>query len=188
MPRHRPARRAHVGGANADLTRRSVHRRNAMRKLLLVKHAPPLVDESAPSDRWSLSDRGRELCAPLAEALRPYAPARIVTSVEPKAAETGERVAALLGIPFATAPGLHEHDRTGVPHMRSREFISMIELAFRRPGERVLGRESADEALARFAAAVDSMLAAHPGGDLAVVTHGTVIALFASRHGAGNGF
>jgi broad specificity phosphatase PhoE len=81
-------------------------------------------------------------------------------------------------------PDLHEHDRRNVPHMESREFISMVALMFKEPGRRVLGDESADEAYRRFGAAVDGVLIAAVGGageDLGIVTHGTVISLFAQR-------
>ena len=67
----------------------------------------------------------------------------------------------------------------------------MMELFFRRPGELVLGRESADQALARFDEAVGRVVAGRPdGGNVAVVSHGTVIALFVARHGGrgGRGF
>ncbi|MDB5295925.1 MAG: hypothetical protein JWO31_1908, partial [Phycisphaerales bacterium] len=117
------------------------------------------------------------------------APAAVVTSREPKAAETGALLAAALGLPPAEASdGLGEHDRSNVPHLPTREFISLVELFFRRPGERVLGRETADEALVRFAAAVDDVLARHPAGNVAVVTHGTVLALLLAKHGGGRPF
>ena len=152
-----------------------------MRKLILIKHAAPEVVPGAPPEQWRLSERGRLLCAPLAEAVRPHGPAVVVASTEPKAAETGESVASALGVPFETAPGLHEHDRSNVPHMPSREFISAMELFFRRPQERVLGRESADAAEARFREAVTRVLDAHPVGNVAVVSHGTVIALLVAK-------
>src|SRR5215213_5663272 len=125
-----------------------------MRKLILIKHAPPLVVPGTPPERWKLSDKGRESCGPLAAALRPHAPAVIVASEEPKAMETAQLVSETLAVPVETVTGLHEHDRSNVPHMRSGEFISHVELMFRRPGERVLGRESADEAFHRFDNAV----------------------------------
>jgi broad specificity phosphatase PhoE len=152
-----------------------------MRKLILIKHAPPEVVPDVRPERWGLSDRGRQLCTPLAEAVRPHAPAVVVSSTEPKAAQTGELLASSLAVPFETAAGLHEHDRSNVPHMPSREFISAMELFFRRPGERVLGRETADEAEARFRAAVMRVLEAHPAGNVAVVSHGTVIALMVAK-------
>jgi broad specificity phosphatase PhoE len=155
--------------------------RFGMRKLILIKHAPPEVVPDVPSEGWVLSDRGRALCPPLAEAIRPHAPAVVVSSTEPKAAETGRLIASSLGVPLETAPGLHEHDRSNVPHMPSREFISAMELFFRRPDEHVLGRETADAAEARFREAVTRVLDAHPGGNVAVVSHGTVVALLVAK-------
>lgn len=148
-----------------------------MRKLILVKHASPEVVPGVPPEKWSLSEKGRSLCAPLADRLAAHQPAAIVSSEEPKAAETAQLVAERLGIPWRTAPGLHEHDRGNVPHMRSGEFISMVELFFRKPAELVLGRETADAARERFEAAVREVMAGQPRGNVAVVSHGTVIAL-----------
>jgi broad specificity phosphatase PhoE len=107
----------------------------------------------------------------------------IVSSEEPKAAESAQLVAERLGVPWHTAAGLHEHDRSNVPHMRSGEFISMMELFFRKPPEHVLGRETADQARSRFRSAVDQVLNEHPDGNVAVVSHGTVIALLLAEMG-----
>jgi broad specificity phosphatase PhoE len=165
-----------------------------LRKLILIKHASPRIEPGVPPDRWALSDEGRARCPLLAEAVRPYVPTAVVCSIEPKADETGRLVAARLGVPVSTAPGLQEHDRSGVPHLPGREFISMMELMFRRTGERVLGAESADEAADRFEHSLEALLGAGAstaggaGGNLAVVSHGTVIALLLSRHGGGRGF
>jgi broad specificity phosphatase PhoE len=153
-----------------------------MRKLIMVKHASPLVVPGIAPERWQLSERGRESCTTLGDRLRPHAPVVIVSSIEPKAVETAELVAGRLGIPHESAAGLHEHDRSNVPHLRSSEFISSMELFFRRPDELVLGRETATQAESRFAAAIDDVLKERPEGNVAVVTHGTVIALFLARH------
>jgi broad specificity phosphatase PhoE len=162
--------------------------RHAMRKLILIKHASPLVVPGTPPQNWKLSDKGRESCGPLANAVRAHAPTIIVASDEPKAKETAELVANALGVPVETAPGLHEHDRTNVPHMRSGEFISHMEVFFRKPTERVLGRESAVAALDRFEQAVNDVVAKHAGGNVAIVSHGTVIALLAAEHSDRYGF
>jgi broad specificity phosphatase PhoE len=159
-----------------------------MPKLILIKHASPVVAPGLPPEQWKLSDEGKRRCAAAAELIRPHAPAIVVSSVEPKASESGAIIADALGVRFETADDLHEHDRGNVPHMRSREFISLVELFFRRPGERVLGRESADEALERFEAALEAVLQSHSDGNVAVVSHGTVIALFLEKHGNGRGF
>src|SRR5688572_15766164 len=158
------------------------------RKLILIKHASPLVVPGTPPEKWKLSDKGRESCTPLAEAIRAHAPGTIVASEEPKATETAEILGQRLGVPVETAPGLHEHDRSNVPHMRSGEFISHVEVFFRRPTERVLGRESAVQALDRFESAVDAVVEKHTEGNVAIVSHGTVIALFAAEHSDRYGF
>jgi broad specificity phosphatase PhoE len=159
-----------------------------MPNLILIKHAAPIVAPGVPSEEWTLSEPGKRACTPLAEAVLPYAAVAVVSSLEPKAAETGEILAARLGIPFETAEGLHEHDRSNVPHMPSRDFISLVELFFRKPTERVLGRESADEALERFERAVDDVLDRYSAQNVAVVSHGTVIALLLAEYGGGKGF
>jgi broad specificity phosphatase PhoE len=153
-----------------------------MQKLLLIKHASPYVIPGTPTEEWKLSDKGRESCTPLAEKLREHQPSIIYASEEPKARETAELLAEKLNVPVQTAADLHEHDRSNVPHMRSGEFISHMELFFRRPDENVLGRESADEALGRFETAIDEIIAQHPTGNIAIVSHGTVIALFLAKH------
>lgn len=159
-----------------------------MRKLILIKHAKPAVLEDVPSEEWGLSDEGRRMCDPLAAALKQYDIRGIVCSEEPKAAETATLVANLLGVQSHIAPGLHEHDRSNVPMMASRDFISSIALYFKDHSRRVLGRESADETAERFNQAVDEVIASQPDGDVAIVTHGTVLALFAADNGGADPF
>lgn len=140
-----------------------------MVRLILIKHATPAIDPATPSAQWRL---------------RPYGVAALVSSTEPKASQTAAEIGGVLGLPHREAPGLHEHDRSNVPHMRSAEFISLVELFFRRPDERVLGLETARAACDRFADAVAAAVAdhaAHPG-TLAIVTHGTVLSLLLARH------
>jgi broad specificity phosphatase PhoE len=153
-----------------------------MKKLILIKHASPQVVPGTPPEQWKLSAQGRASCATLGERLRIHAPRLIVSSTEPKAVETGQLISEALKIPAESAPDLHEHDRSNVPHMRSSEFISSMELFFRRPDELVLGNETAREAEERFTAAVEAVLSAHQSSDsIAIVSHGTVIALLLAR-------
>lgn len=152
-----------------------------MRKLILIKHARPEVVPDVASEKWDLSTQGREQCAALAEQLSRHEPAVIVSSTEPKAVQTAQLVAERLNISHETGNDLFEHDRSNVPHMRSGEFISHIELFFRQPDDLVLGLESANEAEARFRAAVDAVVAKHADGNIAIVSHGTVIALFLAQ-------
>jgi broad specificity phosphatase PhoE len=159
-----------------------------MRKLILIKHARPQVEEDVPSHEWELSEEGRQSCRALVPILAKHEPRVVVTSDEPKAIQTGAIVAEALGIATRIGDGLYEHDRTNVPMMASREFISTMALFFKQPRRLVLGRETAAEALDRFERAVTRVLEEEGQDAVAVVTHGTVLALFAEAHGAGDGF
>jgi len=158
-----------------------------MRKLILIKHAKPEVVPAVASDLWKLGAEGRAACGPLAEKIRALAPVAIYTSTEPKARETAEIIGEALGVPVHPTEDLHEHDRSNEPHMDTREFISLMALLFKEPDREVLGLETADEAYERFAEAVDDILE-KSAGDVAIVSHGTVIALFAQRRLKKDGF
>ena len=123
-------------------------------RLILVKHAMPEIDPQLPAPRWPLSPAGREASVVLAKRLARYRPTRVVTSVEPKAAETGAIVAGALGLPASTAPGLHEHDQGDVPFMETEDWNAAVAEVFARPNEVVQGRESANDAGDRFSSAV----------------------------------
>jgi len=152
------------------------------RKLVLVRHSLPEIVPSLPASQWRLSEEGRLRCEKLAERLALYEPAIVVTSLEPKAAETGQIAADILGVPFKTASGLHEHQRPRAGLFRIREqFEAQVARLFERPGELILGNETADQAHARFATAIAAVVGQHPAGNLVVVTHGTVLTLFVTR-------
>jgi broad specificity phosphatase PhoE len=149
-----------------------------MRQIVLVKHAAPVVVPGKSSDHWPLSAAGREAATALAGDLEPFRAACVIHSVEPKAAETGQLLAAGLGIRAVMQEGLHEHERRTVPHLRTSDFLSQMAQVFKRKDELVLGEETASATLTRFRTAMDSVYAQCPEGNLIVVAHGTVIALF----------
>ena len=86
-----------------------------MRKLILVRHAQPVVSPTIDSREWQLSADGKRQSEQLAKALRDHDPMMVLTSVEPKAVQTGAIIAQDLGLQMETAKDLHEHDRRGVP-------------------------------------------------------------------------
>lgn len=110
-----------------------------------------------------------------------YAPQILVHSVEPKAAETAQLLARYLHLPCHALAGLHEHERDADPQFTRAGFEAQVAAFFARPGELVFGRETADQAHARFAGALSAVLVEAAGRNLAVVAHGTVIALWLSR-------
>jgi broad specificity phosphatase PhoE len=149
-----------------------------MAQLVLIKHSAVVVDATVPPREWPLSDDGRRLCRPLAAALRMHELGVLVSSEEPKAVETAELVARRLSIETRTATGLDEHRRPFID--TPDEFERLMERFFAEPDERVFGEESAAEALARFTAAIDAVLASEPNRNAGIVAHGTVIALYAA--------
>ena len=137
---------------------------------------------SLPAKQWRLSAAGRQRCEQLAVRLKPYSPDVFITSDEPKAQETGEIVAKALETHCTTAPNLHEHDRRNEGFFPAKEqFDNRVALLFAEAQALVFGRETADDAHARFANAVSTAIAQHPGRTVAIVAHGTVITLFVAR-------
>jgi broad specificity phosphatase PhoE len=155
--------------------------------LILIKHSSPQVVAGVSPELWVLSREGQERCALLADRVGKYHPAEIFTSDEAKAIETGKLLAAKLSMPGQPAigcreiPGLQEHDRSNVPHLRSSEFISRMELAFRKPNELLLGKETVAAAGARLESALRKLVESHTGKSIAVVSHGTVLAAWLGR-------
>lgn len=147
------------------------------RHLILVKHALPQVDVETPPHEWRLGPQGVDGAGAVAKRLTRYQPSRIVASLEPKATETGSIIAEKMHLPFATAEGLHEHDRRAAGFIAADKFAMRMQEFFAHPDAIVFGSESASTALARFSAAVDRATG-EQGGDLVIVSHGTVISLF----------
>ena len=147
-------------------------------RLVLVKHSHVDVVPGLPPRRWELSAEGRRRALVLADRLAEFGAVQVVSSIEPKAAETAEIVAQRLGVPAVTAKGLHEHERETAPFLGAEAFAAAVAWLFEEPGRVVFGEESADSAGDRFAAAVEALSGDH---DEIVVAHGTVIALYVSR-------
>lgn len=151
-----------------------------MPRLILVKHAQPEIVTGRPPSQWRLSDEGRRSCLTLATRLAAYHPARVVTSPEKRAHETAQRVAQKLGVPLLVNDRLFEHRRDTVPFLPKEQFRQAIQEMMQKPEWRVFGEESAAESLARFSGAIWRLVEQYPSQTLAVVSHGTVIALFAA--------
>lgn len=152
-----------------------------METLILVKHSLPELNPSAPANKWPLSSEGRTRALALGACLAAYRPGAIFTSPEPKASETAQVVGRRLGLGVTALEGLHEHERGSIGWVSRKALQSGVADFFRFPDRRVFGDESADEAHARFSAAVERASLAREAGTAMVVAHGTVIALFVSR-------
>lgn len=157
-------------------------------KLVLVKHARPVLDRERPAREWRLAAAGEAQAVALAKRLAGFLPFELISSPEPKAIRTAEIVAGMLGVEPRAVEGLHEFDRPPLPILPRDEHLRLNARLFTEPYRPVLGSESARVALARFSAALLPEIHARRTGNLVVVTHGTVIALFVAAHNAVDAF
>jgi broad specificity phosphatase PhoE len=148
--------------------------------LILVRHARPIVDPSAPSERWLLSDEGRAATVQLANELAAYAPARLLCGTEPKMQGTAEAISNRLGLPVTALAGLSEHARRSTKFGDTATFEAAIRELFAHPAKIIYGEESADMTYARFTAALDPEIAA-ASGPVVAVSGGTAISIFLSQ-------
>lgn len=161
---------------------------SSARRLLLIRHARTVVQPALDPAGWPLDDDALLVVSELASWLRAYHLSALITSSEPKAVATGKALGDLLSLEARVGPGLHEHERSAADYVAdAAAFEQRLDRLFRRPDERVWGRETAHQAGSRFAAAVDAVLRDNPHGDVAIVTHGTVISLFVAQHTAVDG-
>lgn len=152
------------------------------RWLVLVKHAQPVLNANVPPREWLLGTEGEEQSRELAERLKAFLPFTLVSSNEPKAMQTAAIVAATLGVTSLVANGLEEIDRPAMPILSRDEHERLNASIFTTRALPMLGRESADGALARFSEAINRTLASVPVGQtLVVIAHGTVIALWMAQ-------
>ena len=106
----------------------------------------------------------------------------MVSSTERKAIETAELLAADLRLRVHQDGRLCENDRTDLPILSTEEFESALAEFFSHPDQIIMGRDSANDALKRFGDGVEAAIRACTQGNVAVVTHGTVMSLFVAAH------
>jgi broad specificity phosphatase PhoE len=153
-----------------------------MARLVLIKHAPPQIDDGVASHRWVLSEAGRERCDSLASRLADQGVTQLYASLEPKALETAALVAVRLGLDVRPRRDLHENDRTGLGFLPMDELRARIRRFFDEPSVLVIGTETAEAAGRRFEAAVRALLAEAGDQTAAVVAHGTVLTTLVARY------
>ena len=153
------------------------------RQIVLVKHALPELEAEVAPRHWRLAARGEAGARALAEALRRCGSFRLEHSREPKAKRTAEVVAEELGRMPLERDGFEEIDRPAQPILSREEHARHNARLFAEPSRAVVGGETAEQARARFEAALSRACAQQPASaNLVVITHGTVIALFVAAH------
>lgn len=95
--------------------------------------------------------------------------------------ETSQIVADQLDLPMHILDGLEEHHRETVTYTTRQNFKRQVGRFIKSPSELMLGSETADQAVKQFKQAISMVIDDHPGRSISVVSHGTVISLFAWR-------
>ena len=152
------------------------------KKLVLIRHSVPELDPSVPPRQWLLNEVGKEQARLLARQLITHSISRIMSSSEPKAIETAQIIAAYLGLSTEIVPGLHEHERPLTNLTSEARYRKTLARLFSEPDKLTFGSETANEAGQRFNRSVQHLLRRYPDQGLAIVSHGTVMAMFAAIH------
>lgn len=155
--------------------------RDPARIVVLIRHSVPEVDPDRPASEWSLSAEGVSRCDTIASDLERFLPATLLSSPETKAMETAKRIGLHLGIGFTVKDGLREHRRPSV-FLPQSEFHDSIRRFFASPDSVVYGSESSNDVAERIEAEIRRALAGHPEGNILMVSHGTAMTSFTSRH------
>ena len=157
------------------------------RGLVLVRHSLPNIRADVPAAFWNLSTEGIARARTFATRVECGSADRIFTSADPKAVQTADALAGMWKLPVEEVAGLHEHERPEPRMMSGEQFEATIRDLFARPSRLVFGAETADAARLRFTAAV-MRLVDRTDRDVIVVSHGTVISLFAAAHAGVDAF
>ncbi len=149
--------------------------------IIFIRHAETQIDSKLPASQWRLANSAYQASEHLARELKRFKLKHIVTSEEFKAKETGRVIAEELNLPWETATNLHEHERKEVPFMEAEVWQQTIKDFFAKLDQRVLGEETANQALKRFDQAVRDVLKIY-SEPIAIVTHASVLSLFVADH------
>ncbi len=149
------------------------------RLVYLITHPDVIVDPEVPVSRWPLSALGRARMERMLQKPWVQGIGAVYSSTEQKAVDGAQILASYLGLRFEMVEDLGEVDRSATGYLPAGEHQAAAALLFARPDESVRGWETARDAQKRMVAAVDAVLdAAMAGGDVAIVTHGGVGALY----------
>lgn len=143
----------------------------ATTRIYLIRHAHAQWSED---DRRPLSDAGREAAIAVAERLESRPIEALYSSPSRRAVETVAPLANRLGLEPELVADLRERELPVVP---ANSFEALVRDAWRRPDQAPSGGESNVEAQARGTAAVFRLVDRHPGQQVAVSTHGNLLAL-----------
>lgn len=144
-------------------------------ELILVRHATPVFPVSGHADdhQRPLTDEGHQQAQTLIPGLAAPAPQAVYSSPYRRAVQTVEPTARLLGLTVTPVAALREWDSGLIP---CDDWAQHYAASWSQPDLIRPGGESLRQLGRRAVAALDNILAAHPGSAVLVGSHGTFIA------------
>lgn len=151
--------------------------------LYLVRHGEADSNRDGRFGGWSpapLTELGHQQAVAAAAELRRRSPTVLVSSDLLRATQTAAPITELCGLEPRLEPGLRERslgvfDGLSFAEAESRYPDVWQRLMSRDPDAVPEGGETADVVYARVSAAIDRIVADHPGESVAVVTHGLAL-------------
>jgi probable phosphoglycerate mutase len=154
-------------------------------ELLVIRHAEPVritAEESGGTPaNPTLTKRGHEQAAHLAAWLAAEGVDHIVSSPLRRATETARPLADALGLDIVVDDELCEYDSNSDSYIPIEELRALKDDRWQAMVEgrwEDFGGEAPDTFRARIVTALDRVIAAHPGEQVAVVCHGGVINVY----------
>jgi broad specificity phosphatase PhoE len=147
--------------------------------LILVRHSISQPRAGASAHDWQLTDEGREKVTVLSNRMGGLNIRKIVSSDQPKALETARLLAYGLGdVPEQTDANLREtHRKTAPFYTDLTDFKRAVQAAMQHPNQLLFGEETFAAAQARFSQAAATLISESIDGSVAMVSHGTILAL-----------
>lgn len=150
-------------------------------RVFVARHGEADYESDLLSDAggW-LTPLGRDQAGMLAESMAGEGITRVWTSDMARAVQTGEIVAARLGVDVIVRKGLREFGvgdaagTTGDPDPFAETFAAWLDGDV---GARIPGGESGAEVVERYEAVLDEIADAHRGESVLVVSHGGVMCM-----------
>jgi probable phosphoglycerate mutase len=154
-----------------------------MGKLILVRHGESQANQRRvfAEDDTPLTDLGRRQARQVAENIAArFQPALVVSSEFLRAEQTARILAERFHAPLEIVPALHERDFGSLKGLAYEAFAELVtgDPAYdpRRPWHWTPpGGESAETVQTRVIAALETLRARHPHGNILVVCHGVVM-------------
>jgi 2,3-bisphosphoglycerate-dependent phosphoglycerate mutase len=150
--------------------------------VVFVRHAHSVPSPDLPQAAFPLSQTGRRQAQDLAPVLADLGVTALASSPYIRAVGTLAPFAEASGLPIGIDDDLRERKLTDgwLPDVAAVE--AAVRRMFAEPAFALPGGESARGCIARFEAAVARVVAAHPGGTIAIAAHGGVLSHVIAPH------